>query len=755
MRSSSIVTWARRPCSRVRHKKDKTAPHRVIARGPARRRLRALAGGDRARQRDRVRGAAQGPEAGAHPQPLRASPRSTATCRVGSEPTSVALSPSGRTAYVANWDNGTVSVIDTATLKVTRHHRPQRRRWSRRATSATSSPRPALAHPRSITVSNDGDVDDGDESLLVTEYFAQQVERAAADGLNADVRRVGIVYKVELADYAVSTIKLSPLEDIGFKDVNRQRLPAASPTSCSRSRSTATSPTWSRCARRPRARGAEGDHQGRVSTVADCGRRPQAGGSGVRRGRVRQAPRVCVDVAGFKTATSPVVSVIDVERGHEVAGAAQNLNARFDAFFTRRKASTRAGQRFPLFANDLAFVPGTGVGYVTANGIDAVFRVVYDDKTGKLIEVGSSTCAVHRPQPRGHPAEQGWQGPDRHRDRRRQQEVRARGQRRHPQRDRARLQHAGDRRWARQPERHARRALPAKGSDEERILLGKELFNTGRARWSLRGQGWGACQSCHADGLTDNVTWYFARGPRQSTTLDGSFASKNALDQRILNYTANRDEVADFEINTRNISGGVGAIVLAKSTPPVEPRPHRHAGAQAGRARRLVAAGRRSRQSARARHRRRRQGRGRPALHRTRARSPQVVSSTTGQHHALRRRPSARRARPTNLDHAKVAAGRAAVRASTAPARAATAATSGPCPSSSTRPASPPTRRSRSPSSRCRRASPARSLPAEAPEDQKLVINAGGESVQCVMRNVQTFNWPSQASASPRCAAPT
>jgi len=31
-------------------------------------------------------------------------------------------------------------------------------------------------------------------------------------------------------------------------------------------------------------------------------------------------------------------------------------------------------------------------------------------------------------------------------------------------------------------------------------------------------------------------------------------------------------------------------------------------------------------------------------------------------------------------------------------------------------------------------------LPAEDAQDQKLVINAGGESVQCVMRNVGTFN---------------
>jgi cytochrome c peroxidase len=112
-------------------------------------------------------------------------------------------------------------------------------------------------------------------------------------------------------------------------------------------------------------------------------------------------------------------------------------------------------------------------------------------------------------------------------------------------------------------------ALPEKDSDEDHVLIGKDLFNTGRARWSLNGEGWGACQSCHSDGLTDNVTWFFGRGPRQSTSLDGTFASKNPLDQRILNHTATRDELADFDINTRNTSGGVAAIVLAKSNPPV------------------------------------------------------------------------------------------------------------------------------------------------------------------------------------------
>lgn len=89
-----------------------------------------------------------------------------------------------------------------------------------------------------------------------------------------------------------------------------------------------------------------------------------------------------------------------------------------------------------------------------------------------------------------------------------------------------------------------------------------------QTRWSLFGQGWGSCQACHVDGLSDSVTWYSARGPRQSVSLDGSFASADPADQRIFTWTAMFDEVADFEANTRGVSGGVGALVWALSSPP-------------------------------------------------------------------------------------------------------------------------------------------------------------------------------------------
>ena len=54
-------------------------------------------------------------------------------------------------------------------------------------------------------------------------------------------------------------------------------------------------------------------------------------------------------------------------------------------------------------------------------------------------------------------------------------------------------------------------ATSAKDATQASRQRGKLFFNTGNGRWSLRGQGWGACQSCHTDGLTDNYLRVHAR----------------------------------------------------------------------------------------------------------------------------------------------------------------------------------------------------------------------------------------------------
>jgi mono/diheme cytochrome c family protein len=95
-------------------------------------------------------------------------------------------------------------------------------------------------------------------------------------------------------------------------------------------------------------------------------------------------------------------------------------------------------------------------------------------------------------------------------------------------------------------------------SDEFQVWRGKRFFNTSTGIWAK--EGWGSCQGCHPLGLTDNVTWQFAAGPRQTIALDGQYASNDPSDMRALNWTAIFDETADFELNTRGVSGGTGAI---------------------------------------------------------------------------------------------------------------------------------------------------------------------------------------------------
>ena len=94
---------------------------------------------------------------------------------------------------------------------------------------------------------------------------------------------------------------------------------------------------------------------------------------------------------------------------------------------------------------------------------------------------------------------------------------------------------------------------------DAQVNKGRRFYFTGRARWSQ--ESWSSCGSCHPDGLSDNITWRFPAGPRQSTSMDGTFShGPGTQKQRILNWSGIFDEVHDFERNTRGVSGGLGAI---------------------------------------------------------------------------------------------------------------------------------------------------------------------------------------------------
>jgi hypothetical protein len=124
--------------------------------------------------------------------------------------------------------------------------------------------------------------------------------------------------------------------------------------------------------------------------------------------------------------------------------------------------------------------------------------------------------------------------------------------------------------------------LPAMGTVAATVQRGKQLFNTAigpageldnsRApAGRMSDTGWGTCYSCHPNALTDGVTWMFADGPRQAISMESTFTAGDAViingapklpdsHQRVLNWSAVRDEVQDFERNIRAVSGGGGLI---------------------------------------------------------------------------------------------------------------------------------------------------------------------------------------------------
>ena len=116
--------------------------------------------------------------------------------------------------------------------------------------------------------------------------------------------------------------------------------------------------------------------------------------------------------------------------------------------------------------------------------------------------------------------------------------------------------------------------LPVPSSSGETNLVGAEMFFSSRGSFDsipgftnslrnrLSSEGWQACASCHFKGLTDSIVWQFGVGPRKSVPLNSTWNPHNRDQQRVLNYSAIFDEVEDFELNIRNVSGP-GPLALA------------------------------------------------------------------------------------------------------------------------------------------------------------------------------------------------
>ena len=85
------------------------------------------------------------------------------------------------------------------------------------------------------------------------------------------------------------------------------------------------------------------------------------------------------------------------------------------------------------------------------------------------------------------------------------------------------------------------------------LKRGKLLFISSRSTQVSRDR-WMSCESCHFDGEQDGRTWRFPDGPRNTTNLRG------LTHTHPLHWSADRDEVQDFEFTIRELQAGAGLL---------------------------------------------------------------------------------------------------------------------------------------------------------------------------------------------------
>lgn len=487
---------------------------------------------------------------------LRGTPGKGTEVTVGSEPTGLALTPKATKAWVTNWMDGTAMEIDANTMAITATVDLNAALVATGALGTVTS-RPSLAHPRGIAITNNNDDLENDESVLVTEFFAQTKEPLTEKGSNADIARQGYVYKIN-PDKTVTTIALAPLADMGFKDS------AGADAGCFPNQISSINVNGSFayvlsvCASPKGPLGAiAGGNDCTVGTQAtDCGFNGTCNA-----GTLKCNP----NPQNVKTVVGSLVNVIDVGGNKVVASVP--LNKEFTAFFDTKMRADDGSRRLPLSITDIGFVPGTINALIPARGSDAVYRVhfnatyatqavdsVASDKDFIKLDLGLADATKNGSLPVGITVA--------HRSKLDAMDrfafVLNEATRNVSVIDMKTDQVAGV------PDAAAvvsSTPMPTDPTQAAR-LEGKKLFSTGLGRWSLRGQAWIACESCHWDGLSDQVTWFHVRGPRQTPSIDQTVNKKDVNHLRAGGWQAFTDELADFELGgLRLTTGGVGSIV--------------------------------------------------------------------------------------------------------------------------------------------------------------------------------------------------
>ncbi len=442
------------------------------------------------------------------------SPTAAAPVPVCAEPKGLALSPSGNRAYVACLEGSVVLVdLSGATPTVTST-------VNLRGATAGSATLPANAAAWSIAVTNDQDGSDTDEKVVLPLFYYDKVDVASRN--DVDLGGVGVVAYLNADGTVSGRTEIMPEADTGFGT-------------------------------------GVGAFMNQLSAVwVQNGKAYVLALAASPKGAPGPADATGGAVPGSRN-TMPFLIVLDITT--QAVLARHNINGLVQAKVTGASAFPI---RFASVPSSLAFVPGTDIGYLTSVASDAIFRIRLNAdgtlNTGEAVSGGfgsnrNNFIALDK-APTGITISHG---------------TGAIGARAYVINEVSRSIQAVDFAMQATSATVVSEPQPAAGSDEEKVLKGKRFFITSTGRWGNNGMV--GCLACHPGNgaLSDNVTWYFAAGPRQTVSMDAMFgrlgetvgAAKDPANQRALNWSAIFDEMHDFEGNTRTVSAGVGAIVSA------------------------------------------------------------------------------------------------------------------------------------------------------------------------------------------------
>lgn len=423
---------------------------------------------------------------------------------VGVEPYGVALTPNGRKLYVTNRRSNTVSVIDTATNRVT-------------ATITDVG-----FAPTGIAITNNGNDADDDETVYVTNFFG--VPRPGRlDG--EDDSKQGLVAIIKtVSDTVDSVAVLLPIGDTGFKSAGDSVSRVAPPATITEADLRFTTSAYPN-----QLNGIA--LKGNFALIPNTGASPNG------------PTRFDVNTQSFLTSLD-LTQLKDQTINMHVAVRDQTATPKL--FITQPWAIATKNR------SNEAYVVSMASDIVVKATIDATGKPVVQNVTG-----ATPTRVLQIPtgrNPRGIVINN--------------TDTRAYVMN-YISRDVTVIDVTRDTVVGTM----GSAALPTPGSFEDQVLAGKDLYHASvgefdgpgplspKIRGRMSNNGWGSCSACHPDGLTDNVVWIFASGPRRTIPQHADFDPDDPTNMRALNWSGIFDEQEDFEANIRNVSGGLGLLV--------------------------------------------------------------------------------------------------------------------------------------------------------------------------------------------------